>query len=191
MSLQATTSQTVGPYLHIGLNWLMTTDLTSAMAGGVDAGSRVTITGRVVDGNGRAVGDSLIEIWQADAHGKYADPVRAATPGFKGFLGFGRCATDDDGAFQFTTIKPGAVTGPGGKPQAPHIAVNVFARGLLRHLVTRIYFPGERGNETDPVLQLVPAARRATLIATLGARSGTLEWNVVLRGEHETVFFDC
>jgi len=157
----------------------------------VAGSTRVTIAGRVTDGNGRVVNDSLLEIWQANAHGEYADPMRVAAPGFKGFLGFGRCTTDDNGGFQFTTIKPGAVAGPGGQLQAPHIAVNLFARGLLKQLVTRIYFPGERSNETDPVLQLVPLARRATLIAKPGARSGALEWNVVLRGDNETVFFDC
>ena len=196
MSLQATTSQTVGPYLHIGLNWLITSDLASELGGAADTGAeagagRVTIAGRVTDGNGRVVNDALLEIWQANGQGKYADPMRAAAPGFKGFLGFGRCPTDDDGGFQFTTIKPGAVAGPSGQLQAPHIVVNVFARGLLKQLVTRIYFPGERSNETDPVLQLVPAARRATLIARPGTRSGALEWNVVLRGDNETVFFDC
>jgi protocatechuate 3,4-dioxygenase alpha subunit len=179
MSLQATTSQTVGPYLHIGLTWLIIEDLAPK---GV-AGERISIAGRVIDGDGKPVNDALVEIWQADADGRY---------GKKRFRGFGRSATDDKGAFRFRTIKPGRVAGPGGKLQAPHIAVNVFMRGLLKQLVTRIYFPDDPANAKDAVLALVPAARRDTLVAkkTAGKR-GALEWNVVLQGRDETVFFDC
>ena len=124
-----------------------------------------------------------MEIWQADADGKY---------GKKGFRGFGRSATDDQGAFRFHTIKPGRVAGSGGKLQAPHLAVNVFMRGLLKQLVTRIYFPDEPANAKDAVLALVPAERRATLVAKkLAGKGGVLAWNVVLQGRDETVFFDC
>ncbi|MEO8164876.1 MAG: protocatechuate 3,4-dioxygenase subunit alpha, partial [Betaproteobacteria bacterium] len=124
-----------------------------------------------------------------NAQGKYAHPddaqEKALTPGFRGF---GRVPTDEHGAFRFTTIKPGSVPGPHGLPQAPHLAVAVFMRGLLIHLVTRLYFPGEAENADDPILKLVPAERRQTLIAT---KSGDgLEWNVILQGKHETVFFD-
>jgi protocatechuate 3,4-dioxygenase alpha subunit len=178
MSLQATTSQTVGPYLHIGLTWLIIEDLAPASV----AGERVAIEGRVVDGDGRPVNDALVEIWQAGADGKY---------GQKGFRGFGRSATDDQGIFRFRTIKPGRVAGPGGKLQAPHIAVNVFMRGQLKQLVTRIYFPDDPANAEDAVLGLVPADRRGTLIARKGAKPGALEWNVILQGKDETVFFDC
>jgi len=179
MSLQATTSQTVGPYLHIGLTWLIIEDLAPK---GV-AGERISITGRVIDGDGKPVNDALVEIWQADANGKY---------GKKGFRGFGRAATDDKGAFGFRTIKPGRVAGPGGKLQAPHIAVNVFMRGLLKQLVTRIYFPDEPANTQDAVLALVPAERRVTLVAKkVAGKSSELKWNVVLQGRDETVFFDC
>jgi protocatechuate 3,4-dioxygenase alpha subunit len=172
----ATTSQTVGPYLHIGLTWLIIENLVSAKV----AGERVNIRGRVFDGDGKPVNDALLEIWQADAAGKY---------GSKRFRGFGRSATDAKGAFRFRTIKPGRVAGPKGKLQAPHIGVNIFMRGQLKQLVSRIYFPGEAANTEDPVLTRVPAKRRATLIARQLKR-GVLEWNVFLQGPKETVFFD-
>ena len=178
MSLHATTSQTVGPYLHIGLTWLIIEKLAPA---GVP-GERVTIQGRVLDGDGKPVDDALVEIWQADSRGTY---------GSKRFRGFGRSATDDRGAFRFHTIKPGRVRGPGGALQAPHILAVVFMRGQLKQLVSRIYFPGEPANAKDAVLALVPAARRGTLIAGRTARKGVLEWNVILQGRNETVFFDC
>ena len=179
MSLQATTSQTVGPYLHIGLTWLITENLAPA---GV-AGERVSIEGRVIDGDGNPVDDALVEIWQANADGKYAE---------KGFRGFGRSATDDKGVFRFHTIKPGRVLGPARKLQAPHIAVNVFMRGLLKQLVTRIYFPDDPANAEDTVLALVPAERRGALVAKkVAGKAGALGWNVILQGRDETVFFDC
>jgi len=177
MSLQATTSQTVGPYLHIGMTWLIIEKLAAARV----PGERVTIEGHIVDGDGKPVNDAAVEIWQADSRGRY---------GTKSFRGFGRSATDDKGMFRFQTIKPGRVPGPGGKLQAPHIAVNIFMRGQLKQLVSRIYFAGDPANGGDPVLQLVPAERRATLIAKKAGRS-TFEWNVALQGRHETVFFDC
>lgn len=187
MSLRATTSQTVGPYLHIGLTWLITEDLAPE---GV-AGERVRISGRVLDGDGRPVNDALVEIWQANAAGRYAHPLdQQPKPLEAKFRGFGRSATDGEGRFRFRTVKPGRVPGPGGRLQAPHIAVNVFMRGLLKQLVSRIYFPGEAANAEDPVLALVPPERRHTLIARAVA-AGELEWNVVLQGEDETVFFDC
>jgi protocatechuate 3,4-dioxygenase, alpha subunit len=179
MSLQATTSQTVGPYLHIGLTWLITENLAPA---GV-AGERVSIEGRVIDGDGKPVNDALVEIWQANAEGKY---------GQEGFRGFGRSPTDEHGAFRFQTVKPGRVPGPGGTLQAPHIAANIFMRGQLKQLVTRIYFPDEPANAEDAVLVLVPQDRRGTLIARKAAgKPGALEWNVILQGRDETVFFDC
>ena len=177
MSLQATTSQTVGPYLHIGLIWLIIEKLATARV----PGERVSIEGRIVDGDGKPVNDAMVEIWQADSRGRY---------GSKAFRGFGRSATDAQGKFRFQTIKPGRVPGPGGKLQAPHIAANIFMRGQLKQLVTRIYFPGDPANGGDPVLRLVPAERRATLIAKKAGK-GALEWNVHLQGRDETVFFDC
>jgi protocatechuate 3,4-dioxygenase alpha subunit len=176
MSLHATTSQTVGPYLHIGLTWLIVENLAPE---GVK-GERVTIEGRVLDGDGKPVDDAAVEIWQADAQGNY---------GTRKFRGFGRSATDAKGRFRFRTIKPGRVPGTDGRLQAPHIAVNLFMRGQMKQLVTRIYFPDDPANATDPVLALVPAARRQTLIAR--PKNKTLEWNVLLQGKDETVFFDC
>ena len=176
MRLHATTSQTVGPYLHIGMTWLITENLATRGVGG----ERVNIQGRVVDGDGKPVNDASVEIWQANAKGQY---------GARGFRGFGRSNTDAKGRFRFKTIKPGRVPGPRGRLQAPHIAVNIFMRGQLRQLVSRIYFPDDPANAEDSVLSLVPASRRDTLIARRKGKA--LEWNVILQGRNETVFFDC
>jgi protocatechuate 3,4-dioxygenase alpha subunit len=182
MTLQATTWQTVGPFFSIGFEHLDTTVIASPDT----AGERVTIEGRVLDGKGQPVPDAVVEIWQANAEGIYP---RDSEP--TGFRGFGRIPTDEQGRFAFATIKPGRVAGPSGVAQAPHLAVRVMMRGLLKDLVTRMYFPQE-SLAGDPVLQLVPSERRATLIArrTLD-RESTYLWNIVLQGEHETVFFEC
>lgn len=186
MSLFATGNQTVGPYLHIGLNWLITRNI----AGPGVAGERVTVQGRLLDGDGAPVSDGLIEIWQANSHGKYPHPEdRQKKPLEKGFRGFGRVPTDSKGGFRFTTIKPGRVPGTDGKLQAPHLVVTVFMRGLLKHLATRMYFPGDQANAADAVMRLIPAARRQTLIAQSKGK-GVLEWNILLQGKGETVFFD-
>lgn len=186
MSLFASGSQTVGPYLHIGLTWLN----TSKIAGPGVKGERVTIQGRLLDGDGVGVSDGLVEIWQANAEGRYAHPEDRQKKALeKGFRGFGRIPTDARGAFKFTTIKPGRVPGPDGKLQAPHLNVTVFMRGLLKQLSTRLYFPGDAANAQDPLLRLVPAARRGALVARRKAK-GVLEWNIVLQGKDETVFFD-
>ena len=183
--MYTSSSQTIGPYLHIGMTWLVDPDMA---AEGV-TGERATITGRVTDADGNPVNDAMLEIWQANAHGKYAHPEDGRDlPVEAGFSGFGRVVTDDDGRFVVHTIKPGPVPGPDGRPQAPHLNVTIFMRGLLRHLITRMYFPDEPANASDAVLQRVPEQRRATLVATRGA--GALTWNVVLQGEGETVFFD-
>jgi protocatechuate 3,4-dioxygenase alpha subunit len=175
--LVATASQTVGPYFHLGTDKLAVADLA-----GNAQGEKVALSGRVLDGDGKPVVDALIEIWQAGPDGKFNQP---------GFPGFGRVATDDQGTFRFVTLKPGRVEGIGGALQAPHLAVAVFMRGLLRHLVTRVYFPDDPANGEDAVLLLVPQARRATLVASRTPQAGALEWNVVLQGPDETVFFDC
>ena len=186
MSLLTTPSQTVGPYLKIGFLPLV----IDAIAPTEVPGERITVRGRMSDGEGKPINDGILEIWQADAQGKYAHPEDGQkTIAANAFRGFGRILTDGSGAFQFTTVKPGPVAGPDGKQQAPHLVVTVFMRGMLRHLITRMYFPGEALNETDLVLQRVPVDRRATLIATASGKS-ILEWNVVSQGPTETVFFD-
>ena len=185
MHLTATASQTVGPFFRIGMESLYVADIAPSAA----PADKVAIQGRVIDGDGKPVNDAILEIWQANANGKYAHPDDTQDkPLLPGFLGFGRVPTDEEGAFRFTTIKPGSLPGPHGLPQAPHLLVAVFMRGLLIHLLTRVYFPDEPANADDPVLALVPAARRGTLIAKK-ADAG-LEWNVILQGENETVFFD-
>jgi protocatechuate 3,4-dioxygenase alpha subunit len=186
MSLRASTSQTIGPYLRIGLEWMQVEDLAPK---GV-AGERVAIRGRIIDADGKPVNDAAVEIWQANSHGRYAHPEdKQDKPLEPHFLGYGRSLTDDNGAFRFNTIKPGRMPGPGGKLQAPHLSVTIFMRGLLKQLQTRLYFPNDPANGEDPVLALVPAERRATLIAR-PASDGALDWNVVLQGKNETVFFD-
>jgi protocatechuate 3,4-dioxygenase alpha subunit len=187
--IPATTSQTVGPFFSIGFDRLR----TNSLAGPRVSDERLTIEGKVLDGDGQAVPDAVIEIWQANTHGKYAHPEDTQEkPLEPGFSGYGRVPTDANGQFRFTTIKPGSVPGPGGKPQAPHLVVSVFMRGLMKRLVTRIYFPDEAANNSDLVLSLVEPARRSTLIAKeVQARDAVLQWNVALQGPEETVFFDC
>jgi protocatechuate 3,4-dioxygenase, alpha subunit len=188
MSLQTTTSQTVGPYFTMGMSWLIRDNLVGE---GV-SGDHFTIQGRVFDGDGVPVPDAILEIWQANAHGKYDHPEdtqrKLLEPGFKGY---GRVLVSHEGMFRFVTIKPGSVPGPKDKEQAPHLAISIFMRGLLKRLVTRMYFPDDARNADDPILSLVEPERRSTLIARKTAVSpGTLEWNVLLQGPDETVFFD-
>lgn len=188
MTLVATPSQTVGPFFHIGCSKLTVAE----MAGENVPGARVTIEGRILDGQRTPVPDAMIEIWQANASGKYADPAesqgQAPHPEFKGY---GRVATDRNGRFTFATIKPGAVPGPGNTMQAPHLAISIFMRGLQKRLVSRIYFPGESANGSDFVLNSVHPVRRKTLIASKAENSAeTMHWDVILQGEDETVFFD-
>jgi protocatechuate 3,4-dioxygenase alpha subunit len=191
-----TPSQTVGPFFKYGLtpdgqypwNDAFTGDMITSDA----TGERIRVEGRVFDGDGQPVPDCMLEIWQADAQGRFADPQdKRALPNTK-FRGFGRVGTDANGLYTFDTIKPGVVPDPDGKPQAPHLLLAVFARGMLRHLYTRIYFRDEKGNESDPVLALVPADRRATLIAEREDSSGNAVYKLDLRlqGGDETVFFD-
>lgn len=178
--IPATTSQTAGPYWHL-IDFPEWADLTRADGpnAGV-AGERITLTGRITDGDGAACVDALVEIWQAGPDGQYE----------AGFHGFGRCATDGEGRFRFVTLKPGPVPGLGNSLQAPHITIAVFARGLMKHVVTRAYFAGEPLNATDPVLTLVDdPARRATLVSRPGA-DGAWMLDIVLQGANETVFLD-
>jgi protocatechuate 3,4-dioxygenase, alpha subunit len=191
-----TPSQTVGPYFKYGLtpngdyawNDAFANNLITPEA----AGERIGIEGQVFDGDGTPVQDCMLEIWQADSLGRFSDPRdgRAATN--TGFKGFGRCGTDVDGRFFVDTIKPGSVLGCDGKPQAPHILIAVFARGMLLHLYSRIYFEGEAANAHDAVLNLVPADRRATLVASREQIKGSAiyHFDIRLQGDRETVFFD-
>jgi protocatechuate 3,4-dioxygenase alpha subunit len=179
MNHTPTASQTVGPFFNFALT-------TNAALGNLAApgleGDRIQLSFRVIDGAGVPTpGDSMIELWQADSAGRYDGA----------FHGFGRLETDQNGRCTFQTIKPGRVPAPDGGCQAPHINVTFFARGLLRHLHTRVYFEGDPANPHDPVLALVPEARRATLMARQSA-SDPAAWtfDIVLQGERETVFFD-
>ena len=192
-ALRTTTSQTVGPYLHIGLAPRYVADI--AFDGRVDQPHRIVVEGRIVDGDGAALPDGMIEIWQADGDGRYAHPHDADSghdEDSRSASGFGRLPTDDAGRFRFTTVKPGRVRAPDGSMQAPHLVVAFFARGLLKHLSTRLYFDDEReANAEDFVLAKVPAARRPTLIAAC-VSPGTYRWTLTLQGapDRETVFFD-
>jgi protocatechuate 3,4-dioxygenase alpha subunit len=181
-----TPSQTIGPFLHIEMPYEEEDKLVQPNHPGA-----VRLMGTVTDGLGEAVDDALVEIWQANPAGRYAHPedTREELPLEDGFTGFGRCATDHEGRFEFLTVKPGSVPGPDGRPQAPHIDVSVFARGLLNRLVTRIYFPDEEeANAADPVLSLIEdEAERRTLIASLD--DGSLRFDIRLQGDGETTFF--
>ena len=186
MSPLQTPSQTVGPFFKPSLVRTGQESLVTPKS----RGERITIEGRVLDGDAAGVSDAMIELWQANADGRYDHPddsqEKLLDPQFHGF---GRAATDERGCFRFYTIKPGSVPGPGKLLQAPHINVSIFARGLLKRLVTRIYFPDEPLNTDDAVLNSVAAERRSTLVAHLD-QSGTLRFDIVLQGENETVFFD-
>ena len=176
----ATASQTAGPYWAL-IDFPAWADLLRADGpnAGYAEGSRITLAGRITDGQGTPCTDAWVEIWQADPHGNHET----------GFHGFGRSATNQDGRFHFATVKPGPVKGRGNATQAPHITLTIFARGLTRHLVTRLYFADEPLNDSDPVLNAVPAARRGSLIAT---PAGANAWNLDIRlqGENETVFLE-
>ncbi|HEX6959269.1 MAG TPA: protocatechuate 3,4-dioxygenase subunit alpha [Ferrovibrio sp.] len=189
MAFIPTASQTVGPYLHLGLTPITIADI----AKDATRGEKIVISGRVLDGEGQPIPDALIEFWQANADGKYAHPEDTQDKPLDGnFLGFGRMPTDKEGRFSFSTIKPGAVPGPGNTLQAPHIVVCLFMRGMLKHLYTRIYFSDEAANADDPVLGLIEdAPRRDTLIAKRQPGKAEYRWDVVMQGQDETVFFDC
>jgi protocatechuate 3,4-dioxygenase, alpha subunit len=192
---ERTPSQTVGPYLHIGLTqgrYGRTEIVGSTVADPALAGTHIRIEGRIVDGEGNAMPDAVVEIWQADSEGRYAHPADGRSLASNSFRGFGRCPTSEDGTFAFDTIKPGPVPGPGDSTQAPHINVGILARGVLKRLFTRLYFPGEPGNAADPILALVPAARRDTLIARAQpAIPGTYRFDIRVQGGNETVFFEA
>lgn len=187
MDLVPTPSQTAGPFFHLGCK-----SFDGTLAGPGAKGERLSILCRVFDGDGQPVPDALIELWQANAEGKYHHPddlqPKPIDPGFRGF---GRMATTQDGSCAFETIKPGRVPGSGNTLQASHINVSVFARGVLKRLATRMYFSGDPANPEDPVLALVPADHRDTLMAKSQSNgSGVWRFDIYLCGERETVFFD-
>lgn len=170
-----TPSQTVGPFLHLVL---ADPALTFAVPQGTPGG--FWLRGTVRDGEGTAVVDALVETWQARPDGEFDT---------SGAVGFGRCPTDSEGRWAIYTIKPGPVRDTGGRLQAPHLALSIFARGLLDRVVSRVYFPDEeRANAGDPVLALVPAERRATFVANRS--DDGYSFDVRLQGDAETVFFD-
>jgi protocatechuate 3,4-dioxygenase alpha subunit len=181
-----TPSQTLGPFFDFGL---IIPD-GDVVATSQSAGRHVVIEGTLRDGNGDPVADALVEVWQANAAGKYRhDADRQDRPLDPAFDGFGRVATSDRGAFAFKTVVPGRVPGPDGTQQAPHLAVGVLARGVLTRLVTRLYFEDEPSNAEDAVLALVPAERRSTLIAKR-VEPDRYRFDITLQGRGETVFFD-
>jgi protocatechuate 3,4-dioxygenase alpha subunit len=187
MDLVPTPSQTAGPFFHLGFK----NSFDGTLAGPDAKGERMRIICRVFD-DAVAVPDAMVELWQANAEGKYHHPddlqPKPLDPGFRGF---GRMATTEDGSCVFETIKPGRVPGEGDRLQAPHINVSVFARGILNRLATRIYFAGDPANSEDPVLALTPADRRDTLMAKLESDGpGIWRFDIHLCGECETVFFD-
>ena len=188
MSLPPTPSQTVGPFFAPSLLGEDRSRLVPP-----DHPRAIRIIGTVYDGAGEVVPDAMIEIWQAGSSGRYAHPEddRVDLPLDEGFEGFGRFGSDPDGTFSFVTVKPGPVPGPDGTSmQAPHIAVSVFARGLLKRLVARIYFPDEaEANAEDPVLlSIEDPSLRETLVAQ--RRGDALRFDIYLQGDRQTAFFD-
>jgi protocatechuate 3,4-dioxygenase, alpha subunit len=181
-------SQTVGPFFHLGL----TVDETLGRLWTEQAkGERIRLRFRLLDGDGAPVPDGMIELWQADASGKYSHSADTQERGADAaFRGFGRLATDAEGACMFETILPGRVADGHGGFQAPHVNVSVFARGLLSRLCTRVYFEGDPAIGEDPVLALAPGDRRQTLMARRGAAPGDWIFDIHLQGAQETVFFD-
>jgi protocatechuate 3,4-dioxygenase, alpha subunit len=190
-----TPSQTVGPFLHVGLvpgPYGVREIFSAVVADPGQPGTHIRIEGRIYDGDGNILPDAMVEIWQADAQGRYPHPADGRPVTSNSFRGFGRCATDRDGGFTFSTVKPGTVPGPGGTTQAPHINVGIFARGILKRLFTRIYFAGDPANTKDPILALVPTERRGTLMAKPDPSNPSVyRIDIHLQGDKETVFFDA
>jgi len=207
--------QTTGPFLHFGLPWKGAADLigeselgarSDLVAPGHDygiahkpagrdraKGERIELTGRVWDNSGAPLLDGLVEIWQANAAGRYPHPDDARTnlPLDPAFIGYGRCALDKQGGFRFRTIRPGRVAGPGNSLQAPHIALGIIGPGFLKRLSTRIYFADAPENSDDPILALVPERRRHTLIAAREHNAAHIySFDIRLGGENETAFFE-
>ncbi len=186
-----TGSQTVGPFFAPAL--LREDACRNVLTRPETVGEHIRIEGRVLDGDRVAVPDAMIEIWQANAHGRYNHPADQSPAALDpSFLGFGRSGTAEDGSYWFETVKPGAVVFDGARLQAPHICVAVFARGMLNHAVTRLYFEDEPANAFDPVLHCVPDERRATLLARCepGGETVVYRFDIVLQGADGTAFFN-
>lgn len=186
-----TASQTVGPFFSPSL--LREDARRNVLVQPETAGERIRIEGRVLDGDGLPVPDALVEIWQANAYGRYNHPADQGPALLDpAFAGFGRSGTAEDGSYWFETIRPGPVPFDGERQQAPHICVTVFTRGLLNHLVTRLYFEDESATAADPVLRCVPAERRATLLARRvpGDGEAVYRFDIILQGAGETAFFN-
>jgi protocatechuate 3,4-dioxygenase alpha subunit len=192
-----TPSQTIGPFAAPCLTpneqgktnypWqqLVGHDLVTSDA----VGERIRIEGCMFDGQGAPIDGILFEIWQADGQGRYAHPRDPRRPN-SSFKGFGRIESDLKGNFAFDTVKPGRVPGPNGVMQAPHLLVAIHMRGILQHLFTRIYFSDEAANAEDPILKLVPANRRETLIAKRDPAKPLYRMEFHIQSDKETVFFD-
>ena len=200
--LQETASQTAGPYVHIGLIPrqagfdIFERDFSNVLTAADTAGERIRLEGRVLDGLGAPCRDVLLEIWQADAAGRYHHPADTQPqPADPAFRGWGRAGTDfDTGLWWFDTVKPGRVVGRHGHAaMAPHVNLWLVSRGINIGLATRIYFADEPSNEEDPVLRLIdPPIRRQTLLAHREDRGAqpTYVFDIRLQGDAETVFFD-
>jgi protocatechuate 3,4-dioxygenase alpha subunit len=188
-------SQTVGPYFAQGLLREGDQVFTNLLVSENTEGERIRVAGCVRDAEGRPIEDAMIEIWQANSHGRYNHPLdEQDKPLDPEFMGHGRASTDIKGNYWFETIKPGSVPGPDNTAQAPHINVIVFARGMLSHAFTRIYFEDEAANQKDPVLMSIEnQAHRNTLIARREEADGVIiyRFDIHLQGENETAFFDA
>jgi len=184
--LSRTPSQTVGPFLSIVLPWADGPDIVRPGTPGA-----ITVAGRLTDGGGEPVPDGLVEIWQADPHGRFEHPDDPRGPqAYPGFRGFGRCPTDATGRFAFHTLKPGPLPDGAGSLEAPHLDVSVFARGLLNRVVTRMYFPDEAAaNASDPVLRDIEPGR-VRLLTAVAQADGSLRFDIRLQGDDETPFFE-
>ena len=189
MTLDLTPTQTVGPYFTLGLM----PEGANILVQPSTEGEHIRIEGYAFDGDGDPLFNVLLEIWQANAHGRYNHPLdRRPLPLDPAFIGFGRTSTDANGHYWFQTIKPGLVPYQGDEMQAPHIVVLVHAGGVAYPLITRMYFADDSSNETDPVLQGVPPNRRSTLFAKREQRDGetVYRFDIVLRGEAEELVLE-